>query len=228
MVTLSPPENLIKAITLGDDLQGDVPKRLLVTVEGDITIEPGSITKVSVMVVGAKVNGTYLVTALRHEEGNTRIAIPNTVLSGDEAQELEVSNLGRQPLMWKVGHVIARAEQCESRNIAHVCQVTLGSRDECDLDFSQVDVGDINPGEMVQFTDLLKRMAECFSKIEADLGMTHLGEKRIEVTSDKSVYYRPYRLAYRESKSLNLIMLALSFWFPKRMAMSGCVWTIGN
>ena len=199
VVTLSPPEDLIKAITLGDeDLQGDVPKRLPVRVEGDITIEPGSITKVSVMVVGAKENGTYLVTALRHEEGNTWVAIPNTVLSGDEAQELEVSNLGRQPLTWKVGHVIARAEQCESRNIARVCQVTLGSIDEGDLDFSQVDVGDINPGEMAQLTDLLKRMAVCFSKNEADLGMTHLGEMRIEVTSDKPVYYRPYRLAYTE------------------------------
>ena len=106
VVTLSPPENLIKAITLGDDLQCDVPKRLPVRMEGDITIEAGSITKVSVMVIGAKVNRTYLVTALRHEEMNTWVAIPNIVLSGDEAQELEVSNLGRQLLTWKVGHVI--------------------------------------------------------------------------------------------------------------------------
>ena len=29
-------------------------------VEGDVTIEPGSINEVSVMVVGAKVNGKYL------------------------------------------------------------------------------------------------------------------------------------------------------------------------
>ena len=121
-----------------------------------------------------------------------------TLLSGDEARELEVSNMGRQPLTWKVGHVIARAGQCKSRNIACVCQVTLGSIHEGDLDFSQVDVGDINPGEMAQLTDLLKRMAVCLSKNETDLGMTHLGEMWIEVTSDKPVYYRPYRLAYKE------------------------------
>ena len=139
VVTLSPPKDLIKAITLDDeDLQGDVPKRLPVRVEGDITIEPGRIAKLRVMVVGAKVNGTYLVTALRHEEWNMWVAIPNILLSGDEAQEL-VSNLGRQPLTWKVGHFIARAEQCESRNIAHVCPVILGGIDEGDLDFSQVD-----------------------------------------------------------------------------------------
>ena len=60
VVTLSPPKDLIKAITLGDeDLQGDVPKRLPVRVEGDITTEPGSITKGSVMVVGANVIKTY-------------------------------------------------------------------------------------------------------------------------------------------------------------------------
>ena len=58
VVTLSPPEDLIKAIILGgEDVQGDVPKRLPVRVESDVTIEPGSITKVSFMVVGAKENG---------------------------------------------------------------------------------------------------------------------------------------------------------------------------
>ena len=70
------------------------------------------------MVVGAKVNGKYVVTVLRHEEGSTWIAIPGTVLSRKETQELEVSNLGRQPLTWKVSHVIGRAKQCESKNIA--------------------------------------------------------------------------------------------------------------
>ena len=97
-------------------------------VEGDVTIESGRIAKVSVMVVGAKVNGTYLVTAPRHVDGNTWVAIPNT-LSGHAAQELEVSNLGREPLTWKVGHFIARAERWESKNISHVCQVTLGNID---------------------------------------------------------------------------------------------------
>ena len=88
-----------------------------------------------------------------------------------EAQELEVSNLGRQPLTWKVGHVIVRAKQYESRNIAQVCQ---GGIDEGNLDFFQMDVGNINPGEMVQLTDLLKRMGVCFFKNKTDLGMTHL------------------------------------------------------
>ena len=69
--------------------------------------------------------------------------------------------------------------------------------------------GDINPGEIMQLTDLLKRMAVCFSKSETDLGMTHLGEMRIEVTSDKSVYYRPYRLAYTERAKLREKVQAL-------------------
>ena len=152
---------------------------------------------------------TYLVTALRLEEGNTWVGLPNTVLSGDEAQELEVNNLGRQLLTWKVGHVIAKAEQYESTNIAHVCQITLSSIDEGDLNSSQMDVGDINPGKLAQLTDLLKRMAVCFSKNEADLGMTHLGKMRIEVTSDKPVYYRPYRLAYTERAKVSEKVQAL-------------------
>ena len=69
VVILSPPEDLIKGITLGDeDLQGDVPKGFPVRVEGHIT-------KVSVMVVGAKVNGSYLVTAVKHEKRSTWITI---------------------------------------------------------------------------------------------------------------------------------------------------------
>ena len=59
--------------------------------EGNISIYLGSITKVSVMVVGVEVNGMYLITALRQEEGSTWITFPNTVLLGDEAQELEVT-----------------------------------------------------------------------------------------------------------------------------------------
>ena len=113
-------------------------------------------------------NVKYLVKALRHEEGSTWIAIPGTVLLGEEAQELEVSNLGSQPLTWKVGHVIVREKQCESRNIAQVCQSSI---DEGDLDFFQVDVGDINPGEMVQLTDLFKRMVVCFSKSNTKCGI---------------------------------------------------------
>ena len=49
--------------------------------EGDINIDVGSITNVNVTVVGAKVNGKYLVTVLRHEEMSTWVAIPGTVLS---------------------------------------------------------------------------------------------------------------------------------------------------
>ena len=102
---------MVKATTLGnEDLQGNVPERILLRVEGDINIDLCSITKVSVMVVGAKVNGKCVVTVLRHEEGNTWVAIPGTVLLAKEVQELEVSNLGRQSLTWKVSHVITRAK----------------------------------------------------------------------------------------------------------------------
>ena len=69
--------------------------------EGDINIDLCIITKVSVMVVGAKVNLKYVVTVLKHEEGSTWVTIPGTVVSRKEAQELEVSNLGRQLLTWK-------------------------------------------------------------------------------------------------------------------------------
>ena len=65
----------------------------------------------------------------------------------------------------------------------------LGGIDKADLNFSHVDVGNINSGEMAQFTDLLKRMVVCFSKSKTDLGMTQLGEMQIKVTLDKLVYY---------------------------------------
>ena len=154
---LSPPEDLVKAITLGnEDLQGNIPKRIPLRVEGGINIDLGSIIKVSVMMVSAMVNRKYLVTVLRHEEGST-----GTVLSGKEAQELEVSNLGRQPMTWKVGYVTARAKQCKSRNNIQVRKCSI---DEGDLNFFQADVGDIDPGEMAQLIELLKSMEVCFSK----------------------------------------------------------------
>ena len=115
-------------------------------------------------------NGKYVVTVLRHEEGSTWVAIPGTVLSGKEAQGLEVSNLGRQLLTWRVSHVFARAKQSEFRNIAQVGQSSI---DEGELDFFQVDGGYINPGEMAQLADLLKRIEVCFSRSKTYLGITY-------------------------------------------------------
>ena len=41
-------------------------------------------------------------------------------------------------------------------------------------------------------------MADCFSASETNLGLTHLGEMTINLTSDKPVSYRPYRLSQSE------------------------------
>ena len=108
------------------------------------TIDLGSITKISVTIVGPEVNGTYLVAALMYEEGSKQIAIPNIVLSGEEALELDVSNLYRQPLPWKVLMSLS-GQSSVSPETAQVCQ---GGTDEGNLDFFQVDVDDINPGEL--------------------------------------------------------------------------------
>ena len=100
--------------------------------------------------VGVEINGKYLVTS---------IGILNGVLSGHVVQELEASILGRQPLTC---HFQSNAVRVQKHT--RVRQVTLSGVDEYDLNFSHVNIGDINPGEMAQLIYQLKQMPVGVSK----------------------------------------------------------------
>ena len=197
-VSLSRPEDLIQAIQLDEGDLTDEERRYPVRMVSDMTIHPGSQSMVPVQVDGPAKMGELVVLALRHEECGTWVAIPTTVIGQGEDRTLEVSNLGNRPVTWKAGHVVARASLCDTRQPGRVERVIAGKAGEAKLDFSTIEVGDMSMEDKAQLVALLERMANCFSASDTDLGLTHLGEMRIHLMSDRPVHYRPYRLAQVE------------------------------
>lgn len=59
-------------------------------------------------------------------------------------------------------------------------------------------VGDITIQQKEALEALVGKFTNCFSTQAGDLGITHLGEMTIQLTSNKPICYRPYRLAIAE------------------------------
>lgn len=68
------------------------------------------------------------------------------------------------------------------------------------LDVSSVQIGDVSNESKHTLLQLIAGRAQCFSTGDHDLGLTTLGEMKIELTSDIPVYHRPYRLSFVERR----------------------------
>ena len=119
-----------------------------------MTILPGDVGTVPIQVEGTQPDGEYVVMALRHEEQGSWVAIPTTLLHPGDGQLLEVSNIGGRPVIWKSGHLLARADPCE-RSPAQVQLVAGASPGPGSLNLSAIKVGDIGKEERAQLDELL-------------------------------------------------------------------------
>lgn len=59
-------------------------------------------------------------------------------------------------------------------------RVVGGDQGEVALDPSNIDVGDISVEDWTQVVNLLSKMVVCFSVSDTDLGLTDLGETKIQ------------------------------------------------
>lgn len=69
---------------------------------------------------------------------------------------------------------------------------------QADISFEEIDVGDITVAEKARLQGVLGKYTECFSSDNKDIGLTHLGEMNIKLSTTNPVHRRPYRLANSE------------------------------
>lgn len=67
----------------------------------------------------------------------------------------------------------------------------------------RLSVGEITEVELQKLKELLKRKPNYFSSGEGELGLTHSGERRVQLMKDVPVYYRPYRLSYSKREHVH-------------------------
>nr|CAI5824178.1 unnamed protein product [Callosobruchus analis] len=184
-------EEFFANITLEED-----GGRCRVILAEDVTLLPDSVTNVDVEVHGVP-GVEYFMDKKSFPHRRSEILIPAGVLKGERGR-IKVTNGGEETILWRKGRLLARAEACRPEprreGVVRVRAINVFN----DLDLSDIVIGDVTGECKRRLLDLLGRKANCFSKGEGDLGLTNLGEMQIKLTSDIPIYYRPYRLSYRE------------------------------
>ncbi|GJQ73145.1 hypothetical protein Trydic_g1772 [Trypoxylus dichotomus] len=125
-------------------------------------------------------------------DGCTTLMILEKMLLVGGDNEVKMSNPARAAIRLKAGPVIARVRAPKPvTGGERVTVSTIRSSSE-GLIIADGQVGDVAPQarEAVQAEN-----AKCFSVFEGDLGLTRLGEMKVELTTNTLVYYWPYRLA---------------------------------
>lgn len=103
--------------------------------------------------------------------------------------------------------IFARAERVDviNRLVVEPTNSTQGlvSQDILQIDESEIKLGDsVSSEDKVRLLALLQRYQHCFAHDLKHLGSTHVTEMNIELNSDRSVVYRPYRLSHHEREKV--------------------------
>ncbi|KAK9747124.1 Reverse transcriptase (RNA-dependent DNA polymerase) [Popillia japonica] len=93
----------------------------------------------------------------------------------------------------KEGRVLLRCSRNQFGDLAKVSSVL----DSC-LDSEQVEMEGVGEADKQALIGMPRANSSSFSKGDLDLGLTHLGEIKITLETNKPVNYRPYRLAASE------------------------------
>lgn len=113
------------------------------------------------------------------------------------------------PCQLQENSVVARAERVESvyRLVSGEISTAMGTRTESTsgkkFDESLIQVDEMVSDEArAKLLDVLRRHEQCFAHNLADLGCTNAVEMNIELSSQRPVVYRPYRLSHREREKV--------------------------
>ncbi|GJQ88225.1 hypothetical protein Trydic_g13216 [Trypoxylus dichotomus] len=131
-------------------------------------------------------------------DGRTTLIIIKKVLLVGGDNEVELFNPTRAAIRLKAGRVIARVRTAKAITAAESITVSTIRSSSKGLVIDEKKVGDVTPQAREAPKAVLAERAKCFSAFEGDLGLTHLGEMKVELTTNTPVYYRPYMLAYSE------------------------------
>lgn len=173
-----------------------------VQVDEDVEIPPGT-SLVKVLVNGGP-QQNVCTKPRQFSMGNISYAIASTLLSGTGGY-VKVCNVGDGTIRWKKGETITRAETCETCGEVSVFLLSRGeNKEECVLqsvggvNLDDIDVGSDDAAVRTSLMELLSSYSDCFANSTKEIGVTTLGELQINLTTDKPICRRPYRLAQSE------------------------------
>ncbi|KAJ8914198.1 hypothetical protein NQ315_015971 [Exocentrus adspersus] len=157
--------------------------------------------------------GTAYVEATTRCFNSDRYHIGRCVLEPQNGVLL-IANTADVPLIFKVGQIIVRGEQC-------VAEQQTGDANEVSV--NNVKVSDYKPFREIdlnidaqvpcsiktQLLHLVNKYRKTFSESLQELGTTHLTEMKLLLTDDRPVTYRPYRLAHSQREKVKAIIQEL-------------------
>ncbi|EFA11625.2 hypothetical protein TcasGA2_TC004186 [Tribolium castaneum] len=114
-----------------------------------------------------------------------------------------VRNLSHQDVVYRKAQIVARAEPCEQERSAttvsvfSVGKVEVKSFQRWEL-LTQVNKN-LDPAQFEQLLRLVNEFRDCFARNVAEIGAT-TAAKKLTLTDDKPVVYRPYRLSHHERR----------------------------
>lgn len=113
---------------------------------------------------------------------------------GEGRTVVPVLNVTERDIEIKPGQTLTRGEVCEERE----CQQNVN---EQPVTLEEIDT-DLTDQESEQLLEVLNEYKDLVARDVHQLGKTNKAEMKIELQSDKPVYYRPYRLSYHERQQL--------------------------
>lgn len=140
--------------------------------------------------------------------GNVVYAVASSILRKGSGY-VRVCNIGSGPIAWKQGMTITKAKKSTSNLEVRLNCLTM-NRGECGDSFNSelnnLNVGDIGEQYLSELISLLKSHRDCFATSNQEIGCTNLGEMCIELSSNKPVVRKPYRLAHSERHAVAKIV----------------------
>lgn len=146
-----------------------------------------------VSVVGNISNDSFYIEGSTRENGNI---IPRCVINTDKNGEsvIPIMNLSSNEMKVKQGQMIARGEVCEEKELTQRKNIRELNENEIDSDLEKI--------QHTQLVQLMNQYREIVATNNHEMGRTNSAEIEINLTSDKPICYRPYRLSYHEKEQV--------------------------
>lgn len=119
---------------------------------------------------------------------------------------LAVRNSSPHELNWPHRRLVARGICCTKESTTDEVRAYVLSA--CDVKLFQLEnvkpqMGDaLSDDEKLKLLNLLNEFRDCFAQDTSELGKTNITEMGIDLSDDKPVTYRPYRLSYAEREQV--------------------------